>query len=119
VTTDQQSEDAPKIQTQIKVHGQRRENFLGATHFCLHTHTHTCRACQLGISRLVCMCVVIVYKMGILCMRVRVYQMGILCMCICTMGILVLLHTSQLWKHINRGYSRLTYTLNRGYPQLT
>ena len=39
--------------------------------------------------------------------------------CVCTMGILVRLHTNQLWKHINRGYSQLTNTLNRGYPLLT
>jgi len=52
-------------------------------------------------------------------MCVRVYKMGILGVCVCKMGILVRLHTNQLWKHINRGYSQLTYTLNRGYPQLT
>jgi len=85
-----------------------------------NTHTHTCKACPIGISLVgVCVCVWFVHKMGRLCMCVRVYKMGILGVCVCKMGILVRLHTNQLWKHINRGYSQLTYTLNRGYPQLT
>ena len=73
---------------------------------CLHTHTHVGHVNWGFPGWCMCVCLVLCIKWG--------YWV-----CVCKKGILVRLHTSQLWKHINRGYSRLTYTLNRGYPQLT